>query len=199
MRVLRYLPAWNFSMNLISTLLISFSMSADAFAVAAGKGASLRRPRPLEAFRVGAIFGLIEMITPLLGWCLGYAASSYVVAIDHWIAFIIMAFIGARMIWHSRQPEPEKARPRRHKLSALIIAGIGSSIDAMAVGVTLAFINADIIVTAIAIGLTTFVMATLGMLVGRYAGGKLGPIAELVGGLILIAIGSVILIEHLSA
>lgn len=185
-------------MTALSTAFLALGMSADAFAVAASKGSTLRRPRPVEAFRVGAIFGVIEAITPLIGWCLGFVASSYVAAVDHWISFFLLGGIGAKMIWESRQTEaPETAKPRRHKLSELIIAGIGSSIDAMAVGVTLAFINADIITTSLAIGFTTFVMATTGMFVGRYAGKKLGNIAEAIGGIILIVIGSGILLEHL--
>lgn len=185
-------------MNLVSTLLLSVSMSADAFAVAAGKGAGLRRPKPKEAFRVGAIFGLTEMLMPIIGYGLGLFASTYVARIDHWLSFIVLSALGARMIHESFRADPEVAKPRRHRLSQIVVAGIGSSIDALAVGVTLAFINADIWITAAAIGCTTFIMATLGMFTGRYAGKKLGKLAELLGGLLLIGIGSFILYQHLS-
>ncbi len=185
-------------MSFLSTSILALGMSADAFAVAAGKGACLRRPRAIEAFRVGAIFGLIEMVTPLIGWCLGLVASGYVAAIDHWISFILLGGIGAKMIWESLQPASnEVARPRRHKFTDLVVAGISSSIDALAVGVTLAFIGANIIVTALAIGCATFVMATLGMFIGRFAGSRLGRAAEAIGGVILIGIGTHILLSHL--
>jgi manganese efflux pump family protein len=184
-------------MSFLSTSLLALGMSADAFAVAAGKGAELRRPRPFEAFRVGAIFGTIEVITPLIGWCLGFVASSYVAAVDHWIAFFLLGGIGAKMIHESFAADTALARPRRHKLSDLILAGIGSSIDALAVGMTLALIGGDILVTAFAIGCTTFIMATLGIFIGHYAGNRLGNTAELIGGVILIGIGTHILLGHL--
>jgi putative Mn2+ efflux pump MntP len=183
-------------MSPLTILVIAFSMSSDAFAAALGKGAQLHRPTLGEALRIGAIFGTIEAITPLIGWTAGWAASGYIEAIDHWIAFGLLGIIGVKMIWDSvRRPENDE-KPRQHALTTLIVTAIGTSIDAMAVGVTLALVDADIMVTTLAIGLATFAMVTIGILVGRVLGARYGRLAEAVGGVGLILIGAKILIEH---
>jgi putative Mn2+ efflux pump MntP len=182
--------------NPLTTVVLAFSMSADAFAAALGKGAALDRPRLNEALRTGFVFGIIEAITPAIGWAAGVAASSYITAIDHWIAFALLTAIGAKMIWESVRRSDERRKPNRHSLKILVATAIGTSIDAMAVGVTLAFIDADIVVTALAIGCATFLMATLGILIGRFIGEKFGRIAEAIGGIGLIVIGVTILVEH---
>jgi putative Mn2+ efflux pump MntP len=182
--------------TLLSVVIIAFSMSSDAFAAALAKGAQLLRPSLTEALRTGAIFGTIEAVTPVIGWAAGLAASSYIAAIDHWIAFGLLGLIGAKMIWDSVQRPDDEEKPQQHSSSALVITAIGTSIDAMAVGVTLALIDADIIVTALAIGAATFAMVTIGVLVGRVLGAKYGRFAEAAGGVGLIVLGTKILIEH---
>jgi putative Mn2+ efflux pump MntP len=182
--------------TLVTTVVLAFSMSADAFAAALGKGGALERPRLSEALRTGIVFGVIEAITPVMGWAAGVAASSYITAIDHWIAFALLAAVGGKMIWESARRPNAQRKPNRHSLQILVTTAIGTSIDAMAVGVTLAFIDADIVVTALAIGCATFLMATTGILIGRFIGEKFGRIAEAVGGLGLIVIGAKILVEH---
>jgi putative Mn2+ efflux pump MntP len=154
--------------NLLTTAVLAFSMSADAFAATLGKGAALDRPRLSEALRTGFIFGIIEAITPLVGWAAGLAASSYITAIDHWIAFALLTALGAKMIWESVRHRDAPQKPNRHSLRVLVATAIGTSIDAMAVGVTLAFIDADIVATVLAIGCATFLMATAGVLIGRH-------------------------------
>jgi len=183
-------------MNLFAIVVLAFSMSADAFAAALGKGSVLDRPRLSEAFRTGLVFGTVEAITPVVGWAAGLAASAYITAIDHWIAFALLAVIGGKMILDSIWRTAEQARPKRHSFGLLLVTAIGTSIDAMAVGVTLAFLDANIVVTALAIGLATFLMTTIGIMVGHIIGGKLGRIAEALGGAGLILIGTKILIEH---
>ena len=182
-------------MSLFAIVVLAFSMSADAFAAALGKGSVLDRPRLNEAFRTGLVFGIVEAITPVIGWAAGLAASAYITAIDHWIAFALLSVIGGKMILDMWRPA-EQAKPKRHSFGLLLLTAIGTSIDAMAVGVTLAFLNANIFATALAIGLATFVMTTLGIMVGRVIGGKLGRIAEGLGGVGLILIGTKILVEH---
>jgi Putative manganese efflux pump len=108
-----------------------------------------------EALRTGFVFGTIEAITPVIGWAVGLAASGYITAIDHWIALTLLAAIGGKMIWESARRPDERRKPNRHSLKILVATAIGTSIDAMAVGVTLAFIDADIVVTALAIGVMT--------------------------------------------
>jgi manganese efflux pump family protein len=183
-------------MNPFSTIILALSMSTDAFAAALGKGAVLDRPRLGDALRVGLVFGIVEAITPVIGWAAGFAASAYIAAIDHWIAFALLSAIGGKMIWDGMRRPNEQAKPTRHSFGLLLTTAIGTSIDAMAVGVTLAFLNANIIVIALAIGLATFVMTTIGILLGRVLGGKFGRIAEILGGVGLILIGAKILIEH---
>ena len=183
-------------MAFLSVLFLALSMSADAFAAALGKGARLDRPSWREALRTGLIFGSIEAITPVIGWALGRGASRYIAAFDHWIAFALLCVIGGKMLWDSLRRHPEEEKPQRHTLMVLVVTAIGTSIDALAVGVTLALIDASIIVNALAIGAATFTMVTIGVMTGRVLGEKFGRIAEGAGGVVLIAIGSKILLDH---
>lgn len=184
-------------MNLISTLLLALAMSTDAFAAAVGKGMALQKPRLSEALRTGLIFGVIEALTPLVGWALGTIAAELVRDWDHWIAFGLLSFLGAVMIRNGLKDERTEAAPvMRHSFWLLAATGFATSIDAMAVGVSLAFIDNNILVTAAAIGLATLLMVTLGVMVGRMIGFVAGKWAEILGGLALIGIGSAILYEH---
>ncbi|KAK0360712.1 hypothetical protein LTR94_026241 [Friedmanniomyces endolithicus] len=178
--------------------ILSLSMSTDAFAAAVGRGAS-HRPSFPDAIKAGLVFGVIEALTPLIGWSLGIIAAGLVERVDHWIAFILLAAVGGKMVWEGLQP-PEAdadAEPRKSGPWALIATAVGTSIDAAAVGVGLAFIGANIWVIAASIGFTTFVCTTIGMLIGRAVGLKFGKAAELIGGVALIGLGLLILFEHL--
>jgi manganese efflux pump family protein len=182
---------------MITTFAIAFSMSADAFAAALSKGATLDRPRMREALRTGLVFGTVETITPFIGWACGLAASSFIAAIDHWIAFALLGVIGLRMIRACATRAPGVAQARKHTLPVLLMTAFATSIDAFAVGVTLALLSANIVTTALAIGAATFVMASLGVMLGRFAGALLGRVAEGLAGLVLIAMGASILTTHL--
>jgi len=189
-------------MNFISTAALAMAMSTDAFAAAVGKGTALHKPRWSEALRTGAIFGIIEAITPLAGWALGLAAVNTLKAWDHWIAFALLGALGIHMVvasFKSDEPAATQDKPTRHSFARLAITGFATSIDAMAVGVGLAFIDVNIVPVAAAIGLTTFVMVTLGVMLGRVLGAVAGKRAELLGGIVLFAIGATILYEHLTA
>jgi manganese efflux pump family protein len=179
----------------LAIVVIAFGMSVDAFAAALAKGAALHRPDLKEALRTGIVFGSVEAITPVVGWAAGLAAASFVAAIDHWIALILLGGVGCKMIYESSRPHAEK-KPRRHSLLDLAVTALGTSIDAMAVGVTLAFLQAEIVVVAVAIGFTTFLMTTTGVMIGRMVGEKLGRRAELIGGIALIALGISIFVSH---
>jgi putative Mn2+ efflux pump MntP len=184
-------------MNLAATAALSLAMSTDAFAAAVGKGAALHRPQLREALRTGLIFGVIEGLTPIGGWLVGRVAAPYVAAWDHWIAFLLLSAIGALMIKAGLSEDaPEQEKPGSHGFWVLAVTGFATSIDAMVVGAGLAIMGADILLTALAIGVTTFVMVTAGVMLGRVLGVIAGKRAELVGGLILIGIGSLILYEH---
>lgn len=185
-------------MNLSATILLAFGMSMDAFAASIGKGATLHKPRFSEALRTGLIFGAIETMTPLIGWGLGVLASQFVLEWNHWIAFVLLIFLGGRMIVEGvrgNDDETEEAL-QRHGFWLLVTTAIATSLDAMAVGVGLAFLQVNILLTALAIGCATLIMSTLGMMVGRFIGPLLGKRAEILGGLVLIGIGSQILWNH---
>ncbi|MEO8938229.1 MAG: manganese efflux pump MntP [Burkholderiaceae bacterium] len=188
-------------MNFIAVVLLALAMSTDAFAAAVGKGTALQNPRWSEALRTGLIFGVIEAITPIVGWALGRAAADYVRQWDHWIAFVLLLLLGSRMIVAAFRTsgEPEAEKPTSHGFWVLATTGFATSIDAMAVGVGLAFLDVDIFPIAAAIGFATFVMVTVGVMVGRLLGKIAGRWAEAVGGIVLIGIGSAILFEHLRA
>lgn len=186
-------------MNSASTAFLALAMSADAFAAAIGKGTALQQPRWREALRTGAIFGAMAGVMPIAGWALGSAASRYVAAWDHWIAFALLAALGLTMIRSGLRPRDagRDARRERNGFWVLAATGFATSIDAMAVGIGLAFIAVDIVPVAAAIGAVTFVMVSAGVMLGRVLGALAGARAEVAGGLVLLGIGTAILVEHL--
>lgn len=187
-------------MNPLAIAAVAFAMSTDAFAAAVGKGVALQRPRWREALRTGLIFGVIEAVTPVVGWLLGTGASRYVQEWDHWIAFVLLAGLGVRMVVAGlRGPVVEAepaAKPDAHPFWVLALTGLATSIDALAVGVGLAFVDVPIWTVAAAIGCTTFAMVTLGVMAGRVLGAVAGRRAEVAGGVLLVLIGGFILYEH---
>ena len=192
-------------MTPVAIAILSVSMSADAFAAAIGRGAQ-NRPTLSQALKTGLIFGVIEALTPLIGFGLGVAAAGFVDQVDHWIAFGLLGIVGLKMVWEALKRENAEdaaaaaaaaQRSGKAGLLAVIATAVGTSIDAGAVGVGLALLDANIWLIAFCIGFTTFSLATLGLLVGKFAGSRLGKIVELVGGIALIALGLKILLEHL--
>ncbi len=138
-------------MNITATVLLAFGMSMDAFAASIGKGATLHKPKFSEALRTGLIFGAVETLTPLIGWGMGMLASRFVLEWNHWIAFVLLIFLGGRMIiegFRGADDEDEEPR-RRHGFWLLVTTAIATSLDAMAVGVGLAFLQVNIIATAL--------------------------------------------------
>ncbi len=191
------IPGLDALMNLSATLLLAFGMSMDAFAASMGKGATLHKPKFSEALRTGLIFGAIETLTPLIGWGLGMLASQFVLEWNHWIAFILLTFLGGRMVIEGIRNDVGDDEPvQRHGFWLLVTTAIATSLDAMAVGVGLAFLQVNIIATALAIGCATLIMSTLGMMVGRFIGPLLGKRAEILGGIVLIGIGMQIMWSH---
>lgn len=184
-------------MNIISLLFLAFAMSTDAFAAAITKGATLHKPKFTEALRMGAIFGVIEAITPLFGWLLGSIASAYIAEIDHWFAFVLLSALGIHMIKNGLTLEADDCKPRQHSFLLLVITAFATSIDAMVIGVSLAFVAVNIWVASILIGIATFLMVTLGVMLGRVIGCVAGKRSEVLGGIVLIGIGAFILYEHL--
>lgn len=179
--------------------ILSMSMSTDAFAAAVGRGAS-RQPSLPKAIRTGAVFGIVEAITPIIGWGLGVIAAGFVSQVDHWIAFALLFVVGAKMIVDAMSVTQEEDGEGRASsgVLALVATAVGTSLDAAAIGVGLAFIGANIWVIAASIGFTTFVFTTVGMMIGGAVGARFGKWAEAAGGLALIAIGTTILLDHLN-
>lgn len=175
-------------------------MSTDAFAAAIGKGATLHKPKLREALRTGLIFGVIEGLTPVIGWAIGLTASRYITAWDHWIAFALLLVLGGRMILTGlRKPQEDVQKPNQHSFWVLAVTAFATSIDALAVGVGLAFVDVDIASAAVTIGLATMLMVTVGVMLGRVLGKAIGQRAEMIGGVVLIIVGATILYQHLSA
>jgi putative Mn2+ efflux pump MntP len=186
--------------NPISLILLALAMSTDAFAAAIGKGSSLHKPRFSEALRTGLIFGVIEGITPMIGWAIGHAATRWVENWDHWIAFTLLVVLGLHMIYNGvKEDDEEEQKPNQHSFMILAVTAFATSIDALAVGVGLAFVDVNIFVAAGAIGLATMTMVTIGVMLGRVLGNVVGKRAEIVGGVVLMLVGATILYEHLSA
>lgn len=184
-------------MEFTSILLISIGLAMDAFAVSLTVGIksneALRRKIALKA---GLFFGIFQGIMPFIGWALGISFTSYIEKIDHWIAFILLGFIGGKMVYESFKVEEESNIDYNSNKSFLLLA-IATSIDALAAGVSFAFLKINIIFVIITIAITTFVLSVAGVYIGRKVGKVLKSKAELVGGILLILMGVKILLEHL--
>ncbi len=177
---------------MIEALLLAFALAMDAFAVALTQGAKFR-PSAAGGVAIAATFGVFQALMPLAGWGIGAVALAYVEAVDHWIAFGLLAFLGVRMLGgHVGDDEAARALTGR----TLLIAGVATSIDALAAGITLPALGVMPWLAAGLIGLVTFAMSGAGVVLGRRAGDHLGEWAERVGGVILIGLGVKILAEH---
>lgn len=175
-------------------------MSTDAFAAALGKGAGMLKPKLSEALRIGLIFGVVEAITPVIGWALGSAAARFIQQWDHWVAFGLLLLLGLHMLYKAFLAKDEEGEEMASgSLWSIALTGLATSIDAMAVGVGLAFVEVNILVVSVVIGLCTFVMVTIGIMAGRVLSTLIGKWAEALGGLVLITVGATILYEHLSS
>lgn len=184
-------------MSLISLFLLAVGLSMDAFAVAVCKGLATPKITLKKACVVGLWFGVFQALMPTLGYLVGYRFQEKITAVDHWIAFVLLAVIGANMIRESFSKEEEDANASLAFREMLLLA-VATSIDALAVGVTFAFLPDIPIIPAVCfIGVITFLLSALGMKMGNVFGTKYKSGAELTGGVILILIGSKILIEHL--
>ena len=184
--------------HLIEIFLIAVSLALDAFAVSVSSGISIPGFGGRQAVKMGVWFGGFQFAMPLIGWFLGSSVSQYIEAVDHWVAFALLALIGGRMVWGALKAgagEEEEAPP---DLSArrLCLLAIATSIDALAVGVSMAFMKVDILVSALVIGVVAFGLSVVGGLVGKRLGALFQRRAELVGGLVLVGIGIKILAEH---
>ncbi|MFH1377724.1 MAG: manganese efflux pump MntP family protein [Planctomycetota bacterium] len=189
-------------MSIIPILLIAVGLSIDAFAVAVAASVGLKTVTRRQVFRFAFHFGLFQALMPVIGWTAGGLLDAYIKDWDHWVAFALLAGVGGKMIWEAFQPEDDDQTAKMSDPTrgwSLVILSIATSIDALAVGLSLSLLDISIWTPAIAIGLVTASLTTVGMLIGRRLGVHFGQRTEIVGGLILIGIGVKILIEHLTA
>lgn len=186
-------------MEFATTLLVAVGLAMDAFAVAISGGATLQKDRGRWALAIGALFGGFQAGMPVLGWLGGVALASLTAAYAPWIAFFLLVLIGGRMIAGAVRGEGEGVQFSGGGVSVLLLLAIATSIDALAVGATFAVLDTPILFPAIVIGIVTFGLSAAGVLVGSSFGRALGERAGIVGGLILVAIGIRILLEHLYA
>ena len=183
-------------MNLISVFLIGVGLSMDAFAAAICKGLSIRKNFLEKSFVIALFFGVFQAVMPYIGYLLGSIFAEKLQAVDHWIAFVLLSIIGVNMIRESRD-KTCTIEEDRLDLKNLFMLAIATSIDALAVGVSFAFLKIKISLAVFVIGLTTFVISFFGVRIGRAFGIALKDKAQVAGGLILIFLGVKILVEHL--
>ena len=184
----------------IEFLLIGIGLSMDAFAVSICKGLAMRKVNKKQALVIGLFFGGFQALMPFIGWALGIQFQSYITNIDHWIAFVLLVFIGGKMIVEAVKPEEEEAVEVMDPpldIKEMFLLAIATSIDALAVGVSFAFLDYPIVEAISIIGVTTFVISVGGVYVGNFFGSRYKNKAELAGGLILVLLGVKILLEHL--
>ena len=183
-------------MELFEIIAIGVGLAMDAFAVSICKGLSMKKINWKKAITIALYFGVFQALMPVLGYFLGSTFSSFVQSVDHWIAFILLAIIGGNMIKDSTDDEVEK-RNDKVDVKTMLLLAIATSIDALAVGVTFAFFEVNLLLSISIIGIITFVLSFLGVIIGNKFGDKFQNRAELAGGIVLIIIGLKILLEHL--
>ncbi|MCD6116476.1 manganese efflux pump [bacterium] len=184
-------------MPFLHLLGISIGLGMDAFAVSVASGIKLKELHIVHSFRMALFFGLFQAVMPLIGWYLGVKVVNIIKSYDHWVAFILLAGIGIRMIHESFKLEGDKKRINPADIHVLLLLSFATSIDAFAVGFTFAIFNIDILMPVILIGVITFLMSLGGVYLGQKFGGWLQKYMEITGGVILILIGLKILVEHL--
>jgi len=184
-------------MNYLEILLIALSMAMDAFAVCLSAGTQEQTSGPRSTFRLAFHFGLFQFLMPILGWFAGTTIVGYIAAYDHWIAFGLLAFVGGRMIWAGFHPDKEGKKNDPSRGWSLVLLSIAVSIDALAVGLSLAIVGVTIWVPAVVIGIVTGLVSWLGLRLGNKLGERFGKRMETAGGIILILLGIRILLSHL--
>ena len=191
-------------MGFVELFLLGVGLSMDAFAVAVCKGLGMHRVNYKHAVIIALFFGGFQALMPLVGWALGTQFESFVTPVDHWIAFVLLAFIGGKMLWdafHEEKDDEDGCGCYKTDgcldLRELTLLAVATSIDALAVGITFAFLQVDIVPAIVTIGITTFVLSLVGVIVGNQFGSRFERPATIAGGVVLILLGVKILLEHL--
>lgn len=190
-------------MSVFALIALAFGMSMDAFSAAIAKGTTMKHINAWRAIKYGLIFGLMEAVAPIIGWIFGHVSHQWIQTFDHWIAFVLLVGLGLRCFYEALfdRPEPAEFEPKPTTTQGgfwLIVTAFSTSIDAMVVGVSLAFLQVNICLAALLIGLVSAVMSALGLYLGRHLGQRFGKVAMIIGGMALMGIGSTILYSHLT-
>ena len=183
-------------MNFVEVIFIAFGLAMDAFAISVTSGVAIKNLKVNHALKIAIFFGGFQALMPVVGWFSGLSLRNFISGVDHWVVFGLLSFIGAKMIYEAAKMGPGKGDDPLN-IYALLILSIATSIDALAVGITFAFLNIAIIIPIIIIGIVTFVLSFFGVFIGNKIGHFFERKIETVGGLILIGIGIKILFEHL--
>lgn len=183
-------------MGFVDLLILAVGLSMDAFAVSICKGLSIQRLKLRHAVTVGLWFGVFQALMPSIGYLLGYAFADLIAAVDHWIAFVLLAIIGGNMIRESLGKDEEDCNPSL-AFGEMLMLAVATSIDALAVGVTFAFLRVNLLPAVTLIGVCTFLISAVGVKIGNAFGSRYKSKAELLGGVVLVLIGLKILLEHL--
>jgi putative Mn2+ efflux pump MntP len=183
---------------MLDILLISFSLAMDCFAVSIAAGSTTNKPKILDSLKIGLFFGLFQALMPLIGWFIGFSFKEIIENIDHWIAFLLLAAIGIKMLYEAFKNKDNRKKNDITRMPVLLILSVATSIDALVVGISLPLLNVPLYLAIILIGSFAFLFSVTGYFLGRKIGKVIGNKAEILGGLILIGIGIKILIEHLS-
>jgi putative Mn2+ efflux pump MntP len=184
-------------LSFFSILIIAIGLGMDAFAVASGAGIALKSRSQAPAFRLSSFFGFYQFIMPVIGWSAGLTVSTFIHDYDHWLAFLLLAAIGGKMIYDALRDGQAISSPDPSRGIPLLMLSIATSIDALAVGLSLAFLNVAIFYPSVVIGAVAFAMTWVGMAFGERLGRVFGKKVEIAGGFILLGIGVKILLEHL--
>jgi putative Mn2+ efflux pump MntP len=184
-------------MSLPALLFIAFGVSADAFAVALTEGVQLRRRVLRNALLIAASFALFQVAMPLIGWSIGTLFAGYITAVDHWVAFVLLGLLGAKMLWEALRSSTDKLTVIGLDLRRLLVLSFATSVDALAVGISFAFLDVNVWAAVALVGATTLALSVAAVLIGHKVGTRFQKPAELAGGAVLIGIGTQILLEHL--
>jgi manganese efflux pump family protein len=185
-------------MNVFSIVMVSIGIAMDAFAVSISSGVVLKKQFNIKnVLKIGLIFSVFQALMPLIGWVFGSSFSSYIETLDHWVVFILLAVIGIKMIYDSFDEEKKQtSQPMKTKM--LMGLALATSIDALAVGLSFAFLEVSILFLVICIGTITFLLTAIGVMIGNFSGERLKKKAGIFGGILLLLIGTRVLLDHLN-
>lgn len=184
-------------MNLLNIIFISIGLAMDAFSVSITNGVTIKKMKKRYALKIALFFGGFQALMPIIGWFAGSAFKKHIESVDHWIAFVLLTFIGGKMIYESTIMEENEESKNPLDAFILLTLAIATSIDALAVGITLSVLKVNILNPAIIIGIITFIFCFAGVFIGNKFGSLFEDKIEIFGGVVLIIIGLKILVEHL--